>query len=123
MTKSGRLRSYWSGIDNIHTRATANNQGGKAVRKTLYELTDNKIFLESNFKKHNLGKKGGKAIKKSHIRSALKKIRLEKEKLLKKEWRELKKEGAPIGSFNDFRDANLKDDQEWQDVQELFNSP
>ena len=123
MAKSGKLKKYWSGIDNIHTRATANNEGGKAVRKMFYELTDNKIFLEKNFKKHSLGQKGGKAIKKSDIRKALKEIKQKKKKMLKDEWRTLKEEGAPIGSFKEFEKANLKDDQEWQDLQELYNSP
>ena len=123
MTRSGRLKSYWSGVTNVKDRAQANNKGGEAVRKKLFEETKDKIFTESNFKKWNDGKKGGKAIKKTDIRKALKKIKVRKSKELKKDWKELKKEGRNVGSFKEFEKANLKDDQEWQDIRELFNSP
>jgi hypothetical protein len=122
-TRSGQLRKYWSGITNVHTRATANNAGGKAVRKQLLEQTGNKKFKETNFKKHIEGRKGGKAITKSDIRSAIKTIRVKKEKMLKAEYKELKKDGAPVGSMKDFLKANMKEDQDFQDIQELFNSP
>lgn len=124
MSRSGRVRSYWSGIKNTHTRATANNEGGKAVRQTLYDQTKNPVFRESNFKKFIAGRKGGKAIKVSHIRSAITKINKKQKADLKKEWLDLKKEGAPVGSFKEFMKANIKDpSNEFIDVAELFNSP
>lgn len=124
MTRKGRVRSYWSGIRNTHTRATANNEGGKAVRQTLYDQTKNPVFKESNFQKHIKGQKGGKAIKISHIRSAISKVNREQKKMLKEEWLDLKKEGAPVGSFKEFLKANLRDpENDYIDVAELFNSP
>jgi hypothetical protein len=124
MTRSGRVRSYWSGIRNTHQKATTNNAGGKAVRKTLFEQTGNPIYKEKNFEKFIAGRKGGKPIKVSHIRSSISTINKKQRKELKKEWLELKKEGAPVGSFKAFLKANLKDEEnKFIDVAELFNSP
>jgi parvulin-like peptidyl-prolyl isomerase len=124
LARSGALKRYWSGINNAHARATLNNKQGRDTRKMLLNQTGKAIYKESNFKKHIEGKKGGKPIKKSDIRKAVKEIRAKKEKMLKAEYKELKKQGVKgLDSEKDFIKNNLKDDFDFQDIRELFNSP
>ena len=124
MARSGALKRYWSGINNAHTRATLNNKQGRDTRKMLLNQTKNPIYKESNFKKHIEGKKGGKPIKKSHIRKSIKEIRAKKTKMLKEEYKDLKDSGIKdLDSEADFIKNNLKDDFDFQDIRELFNSP
>jgi len=95
MSKSGKLKRYNSGINNIHGRLN-DKKSGKDARKKYYELTGNKIFLEKNFIK-NLEK--GKSISKIETKRAFAEIRDKKVKILKEDYLDLKKD----------RDNRLKD--------------
>lgn len=92
MTRTGKLKRYNSGIDNVHSRLT-DRKGGKNARLKYYELTKNPVFKESNFQKVvKTGK--GKSITIKEVKSAFKQIRTMKEKSLKADWKELKKENT-----------------------------
>lgn len=123
MSKSGALKRYWSSMDNLHTRLNNNDADGKKARKLFLSLTDDQRYTESNFNKIQNVKKGAKPINKQFVRSSFTKIRNKKEKMLRAEHKQLKKDKAPnLANLNDFIKQNLKNDDEFSDIRELFNS-
>jgi len=121
MAREGSVKRYWSGIKNVHKRLNNTDSDGVSARRKYYELTGRKIYKENNFQKSL--KRGKSGISLKIVRKDFKRIRERKVKLLAKEYKTLQKEQMILDSKNAFIKNNLHDDQEWQDIRELFNSP
>ena len=117
MTRAGKVKRYWSGIKNVRARVNLTNKQGVLARKEMFERTDDKKWRESNFKKMD---KQNKKYSLKQVRGSMKTINDNREKGLRKEFKRLKKEGKVTGNFESFKKAN---EQDFNDVQELFNSP
>lgn len=121
MTRSGALKRYWSSMDNLHIRLNSNNSDGKKARKLFLGLTKDKRYTEKNFKAVLDGK--GKPINKQFVRSSFSTVQKEKKKMLKAEFKQLKKDKVKgLASEKEFIRINLKNDDEFADIRELFNS-
>ena len=117
MTRAGRVKSYWSAISNLHKRINLTNSEGRSARKEYYERTGNKKLTE---KKFNSNLSRGKSFSKSEVRHFYKIAREQREKQLRKDYKESIKAGNKV-SYKEFKKANREPD--WEKLQEMFNSP
>ena len=83
----------------------------------MFERTGDKKWKEKNFKRLD---RQNKKYSLKQVRKSMSIINKKRDKSLRKEFKRLKKEGKVTGSFKDFAKAN---EQDFNDVQELFNSP
>ena len=110
-------------IKKLKQKGLINEDISEKSRKLFLSITNDKIFEEKNFKAILDGKKGAKPINKQFVRSTFSKIQKEKRKMLKEEYKQLKKDKVKgLASQEDFIKQNLKNDNEFADIKELFNS-
>ena len=118
MTRAGKVKRYWSGIKNVRARVNRTDKIGVNARKEIFERTGEKKYKETNFKK--LDRQNKKYALKD-VRKSMSTIMKDRNEGLKKEFKRLKREGKVKGNFKDFAKANEPSD--FNEVQELFNSP
>jgi hypothetical protein len=123
MTKSGKLKSHFSAIRQAHKHLNEPTERGTRARALFKRISgDKKTYSEANFNKAQRAGTGT-GISLSKVRSDIGKHKKQRKADLKAEWKQLKKEGAPVGSFKEFFKAQKDDDIDFTAVQELFNSP
>lgn len=96
------IRSYWSAIKNAHVNLNKTDSLGEKGRKAFLEASGSKNFTEKRFLKQRITKK--------EIISAYAKIKIDREKLLKKAWITHTKRNIKLRNntkaFKKFKDAN-----------------
>lgn len=109
-------KQYWSAMKNMHSKINDNTDSGRAIRKRFYNITSDKKFKESNFKKSD------KKITKTDFRKAFSVAKKKNEKALRDDYNEMKKDPKlNVGTWKAFKEANQTDD--YEAIKEYYNSP
>ena len=109
-------KQYWSAVKNTHRNLI--NSNNKILRSKYFKLTKDPIFKEKNYEKRL---RAGKSISLAQVRKAFKKGRAHDLKILKKQYKEMKKDGFDVGTFKNFIKTNTSPD--FNEIREMFNSP
>ena len=109
-----------SAIENSRKNLEKENDDGKMFRKSYLDLTGNKIYKESNFKKR---RSSGRTYSDKQIFEAMKKADQKETRKLKREWKKDKKSGniKKRTTFKEYKRTNESPD--FAEIKESFNSP